>query len=261
LTVDPNDGQQLECNNCSVAEGVIRRDIVDDSADFVSRCASTFFQQVSFVCPHLETTGWRQGPSCAFGGTALLAVITANGLWSPVTTSSLYEPPWSFAEYLTESGAVHNNANILAARDGTTLPDGLRASTSGLDLGVVTKTRFDMGGCASGTSSPRLPDGPSDGQQLDCAILLGCTRCDKGGVVHDSEDILARCATTTPEGNLSASTSDLVSGTATGLSNAFGCASESRLRESAVDPSDCQQGWQQSRTLILVGLRFRRLSP
>jgi hypothetical protein len=151
LTIDPNDGQQLECNNCSVAEGVIRRDIVDDSADFVSRCASTFFQQAAFVCPHLETTGWRQGPSCAFGGTALLAVITANGLWSPVTTSSLYEPPWSFAEYLTESGAVHNNADTLAARDGTTLPEGLRASTSGLDSGVVTKTRFDMGCCASGS--------------------------------------------------------------------------------------------------------------
>ena len=150
LTVDPNDGQQLECNDCSVAEGVIRR-IVDDGADFVSRCATTFFQQTAFMCPHLETTGWRQWPSCAFGGTALLALITANGLWSPVTTSSLYEPPWSFAEYLTESGVVHNNADILIARDGTTLPEGLRASTSGLDLGVVTKTRFDMGGCASGS--------------------------------------------------------------------------------------------------------------
>ena len=32
----------------------------------------------------------------------------------------------------------------------------------------------------------------------------------EGGVVHDSEEILARCATTTPAGNLSASTSDLV---------------------------------------------------
>jgi len=69
-------------------------------------------------------------PSCYFGGIALQAVITTNGLSSPVTTSNLSEPSWSVAECVTSGGTVDDSADVLAACDGTTPPDGLRASTS-----------------------------------------------------------------------------------------------------------------------------------
>ena len=55
----------------------------------------------------------------------------------------------------------------------------------------------------------------SDGQQRECAILLGAEDVTEGGAVDDSADILARCALTTPAGLLCASTSDLVSGAGT----------------------------------------------
>jgi len=69
-------------------------------------------------------------PSCYFGGIALHAVITTNGLSSPVTTINLSKPSWSVAECVTGSGTVDDSAHVFAACDGTTPPDGLRASTS-----------------------------------------------------------------------------------------------------------------------------------
>jgi len=63
---------------------------------------------------------------------------------SPASTSSLSEPSCLVAECVTEGGAVDDSADILAACDGTTPPEGLRASTSGLDSGVVTKMSFDL---------------------------------------------------------------------------------------------------------------------
>jgi len=69
-------------------------------------------------------------PSCYFGGIALQAVITTNGLSSPVTASNLREPSWLVAECVTGGGTVDDIADILAACDGSTPPDSLRASTS-----------------------------------------------------------------------------------------------------------------------------------
>ena len=69
-------------------------------------------------------------PSCYFGGIALQAFVTGNRLSSSVTTSNLSEPSWSVAECVTGAGAVDDSADILAACDGTTPPEGLRASTS-----------------------------------------------------------------------------------------------------------------------------------
>jgi len=51
-------------------------------------------------------------PSCYFGWIALQAVITSNGLSSPVTTCNLSEPSWSFAECVTGGGAVDDIADI-----------------------------------------------------------------------------------------------------------------------------------------------------
>jgi len=67
-------------------------------------------------------------PSCDFGG--LQAVINTNGLSSPVTTSNSSEPSWLVAECVTSGGAVNDSADILAACDSTTPPEGLRASSS-----------------------------------------------------------------------------------------------------------------------------------
>jgi len=69
------------------------------------------------------------GPSCDFGGTALLAVVRVNGLWNNLTANSLSDPSWSVVDCVTYDGAVEHN--ILAAFGGTTPLEGLRASTSG----------------------------------------------------------------------------------------------------------------------------------
>jgi len=69
-------------------------------------------------------------PSCYFGGIALQAVVAANGLSSPVTTSNLTEPSWSVTKCVTGGGAVDDSADILAACDGMTPPKGLRVSSS-----------------------------------------------------------------------------------------------------------------------------------
>jgi len=66
------------------------------------------------------------------------------GFSSPVTASSLSEPWCLVAECVAEGGAVNDNADLLAVCDITVPPEGLRASTSGLDSGVVTKTSFDL---------------------------------------------------------------------------------------------------------------------
>jgi len=69
-------------------------------------------------------------PSCYFGGIALQAVVAAHGLSSLVTTSNFSEPSWLVAECVTGGGAVDDSADVLAACDGATPPDGLRASSS-----------------------------------------------------------------------------------------------------------------------------------
>jgi len=69
-------------------------------------------------------------PGCHFGGIALQAVVTANGRSSPVTTRNLSEPSWSVVECVTSGGAADDSADILAACDGATPPEGLRASSS-----------------------------------------------------------------------------------------------------------------------------------
>ena len=86
------------------------------------------------------------GPSCDFGGIALQVVATMNRLPSPATTINLGGPSCLVAEYVAEGGAVDDSADLLAACDTTIPPEGLRASTSGLDSGVVTKTSFDLEG-------------------------------------------------------------------------------------------------------------------
>ena len=62
-----------------------------------------------------------------------------NGLSVPVTARSLNAPSSSVAEGVTEDGAMNDSANIPAARDSTTPPGRLLASTSGLYIAVVTE--------------------------------------------------------------------------------------------------------------------------
>ena len=134
----------LSVLNCSVTESVIKSGTVDDSANILTLCASTFAVGGRRVSTSGLESGMTTGPSCDFGVIALQAVVTMDGLSSPVSTSSLSEPSCLVAECVTEGGAVDDSADILAACDGTTPPEGLRASTSGLDSGVVTKMSFDL---------------------------------------------------------------------------------------------------------------------
>jgi len=63
---------------------------VDDSADILARCAS----KTLAGCLRASTSGLNTGmagPTCDFGGIALQAVVTRNGLSSPVTAGSLRE--------------------------------------------------------------------------------------------------------------------------------------------------------------------------
>jgi len=94
------------------------------------------------------------GPNCDFGETALRAVVTMNRLSSPVTASSLSKPLWSVMECMTEGGSVDDSVDILATCDETISPEGLRASTSVLESGVVTKTSFNWEGLRFRKSPP-----------------------------------------------------------------------------------------------------------
>ena len=96
------------------------------------------------------------GPNCDFGETALRAVVTMNGLSSPVTASSLSKPLWSVTECMTEGGAVDDSADILTTCDDNISPEGLRVSTSVLESGVVTKTSSDLEGLRFKKSSPSM---------------------------------------------------------------------------------------------------------
>jgi len=127
---------------------------VDDSADIPARCASTFSAGGLRALTSGLDSGMTTGPSCDFGETALRAVVTMNGLSSPVTASSLSKPLWSVTECMTEGGAVDDSADILAACDGTISPEGLRVSTSVFESGVVTKTSSDLERLRFRKSSP-----------------------------------------------------------------------------------------------------------
>jgi len=71
-----------------------------------------------------------------------------HGLSFPVTATSLSAPSCSVVEGVTEDGAIDDNTDIPAARDGTAPPGRLRASTSGWDSAVVREPRFDFGEAA-----------------------------------------------------------------------------------------------------------------
>ena len=137
---------------------------------FIPASATAAVGASATFSPSAETTAWNAGglcaltsnldsgittgPNCDFGETALRAVATMNGLSSPVTASSLSKPLWSVAECVIKGGAVDDNADILAACDGTISPEGLRVSTSVLESGVVTKTSSNWEGLRFRKPSP-----------------------------------------------------------------------------------------------------------
>jgi len=80
---------------------VIKSGTVHDSADILARCASTFSAGGLRALMSGLDSGMKKGTNCDFGETALRAVVTVNGLSSPVTTSSLSKPFWSVTECVT----------------------------------------------------------------------------------------------------------------------------------------------------------------
>ena len=91
---------------------------VNDSADILARCVSTTLAGGLRASTSGLDSGMA-GPTCDFGGIAFQSVVTGNGLSSPVTADSLREPSW-LVEMCTDSVAVDDSADILAASDGTT---------------------------------------------------------------------------------------------------------------------------------------------
>ena len=75
------------------------------------------------------------------------------------------------AQCVTDGRAVDDMADRLAACDGTIPPEDIRASTSGLDSGEITKTSLDEKGLRFKNREWTIARG--DGHQLECAILLG----------------------------------------------------------------------------------------
>ena len=96
----------LSALNRSLAEGVTRRSTVDDSANILARCTSTFSAGSLRASTSDFDSGMATGPSCDSGGTALQAVVRVNGLSSTLTASSLSDPSWSVVECVTDDGAV-----------------------------------------------------------------------------------------------------------------------------------------------------------
>jgi len=96
----------------------MKGDTVSDSADILARCVSTTLAG-SLRASTSGLYSGMAGPTCDFGGIALQAVVTGNGLSSPVTADSLREPS-CLLKMCTDSVAVDDSADILAACDGTT---------------------------------------------------------------------------------------------------------------------------------------------
>jgi len=87
---------------------------VDNSADILARCASTFSAGDLRVLMSGLDSGMTTGPSFHCGETALRAVVTMNGLSGPVTASSLSKPLWSVTECMNEGGAVDDSSDIFS---------------------------------------------------------------------------------------------------------------------------------------------------
>ena len=96
----------LSALNCSLAEGVTRRSTVDDSANILARCTSTFSAGSLRASMSDFDSGMATGPSCDFGGTALQVVVRVIWLSSTVTAHSLTDPSWSVVDCVTDGGAV-----------------------------------------------------------------------------------------------------------------------------------------------------------
>ena len=108
----------LSALSCSLAEGVTRRSTVDDSANILTRYTSTFSTGSLRASMSDFDSGMVTGPSYDFGGTALQVVIRVN--WLSSTVTGLCDRQWRCGR-----------EDILGAFDGTTSPEGLRASMSG----------------------------------------------------------------------------------------------------------------------------------
>jgi len=87
--------------------------------DTVARCASTTLAGGLRASTSGLDSEMATGPSCDFGGTALQAVVTVNGLSTPVTAIKFSAPSCSVEE--REGGTVDDSADILARCATTTL--------------------------------------------------------------------------------------------------------------------------------------------
>ena len=107
-------------------------------------------------------------------GTALQAVVRVNGLSSTLTASSLSDPSWSVVECVTDDGAVEEKIfwlPLVMDMDGSaTAEDSVRTLLVYPNALKLQHFRNRHRECSVA---------PTDGQQVECTILLGCGGCDR----------------------------------------------------------------------------------
>jgi len=142
----------LSALNCSLAEGVTRRSTVDDSANILARCTSTFSAGSLRASMSDFDSGMATGPSCDFGGTALQVVVRVNWLSSTVTISSLSDPSWSVMDCVTNDGAAEEKIFWVPLMARLLQRVFVRQCLAGFRK--LTKTSFDLDGLYFSKSSP-----------------------------------------------------------------------------------------------------------
>ena len=167
----------LSALNRSLAEGVTRRSTVDDSANILARRTSTFSAGSLRASTSDFDSGMATGPSCDSGGTALQAVVRVNGLSSTLTARSLSDPSWSTVHCVTDDGAVEERicwlpsvVRLIQRAFGRQRLAGFKKLTIISLESEEPRFRNRHRACAVA---------PTDGQQVECTILLGCGGCDR----------------------------------------------------------------------------------
>jgi len=148
----------------------------------------------------------------------------------------------------------------LAAFDGTTLPEGLRASISGWIQEANQKRAWIGGAALQEVVAVNVLSPPLTASRLSAPSCSAVENVTENAAVDDSAHMPTRYSTTTPADSLCASMSGMVLEVATEPSCEFeGDALQEAASMNGLS-SDGQQGWQQSRTVTLLGLHSRESS-
>jgi len=117
------------------------------------------------------------GPSYVPGGTGLPAVFRVNGLSSTLTASSLSDPSWSTVHCVTDDGAVEEKMCWLPSVVRLLQRAFGRQRLAGFKK--LTMISLESEGPRFRNRHRECAVPPTDGQQVECTILLGRGGCDR----------------------------------------------------------------------------------